>query len=57
MKGFSASLDMRSCKDEIIKSVPKNIQLSKDLSHQIPWSTERLTPPWPPSGVVEGQQL
>ena len=36
MKGFSASLDMRRCK--IIKSVPKNIQLSKDLSHQIPWS-------------------
>ena len=31
---------------EIIKSVPKNIQLSKDLSHQIPWSTECLTPPW-----------
>ena len=30
---------------EIIKSVPKNIQLSKDLSHQIPWSTECLTPP------------
>ena len=29
----------------------------KDLSHQIPWSTECLTPPWTPSGVVEGQQL
>ena len=28
---------------EIIKSVPKNIQLSKDLSHQIPWSTERAS--------------
>ena len=42
MKGFSASLDARI---EIIKSVPKNIQLSKDLSHQIPWSTECLTPP------------
>ena len=41
---------------EIIKSVPKNIQLSKDLSHQIPWSTECLTPPWIP-GVVEGRQL
>ena len=25
---------------EIIKSVPKNIQLPKDLSHQILWSTE-----------------
>ena len=53
MKGFSASLDARI---EIIKSVPKNIQLSKDLFHQIPWSTECLTPPWIPSGVVEGQQ-
>ena len=42
MKGFSASLDARI---EIIKSVPKNIQLSKDLSHQIPWSTECLTLP------------
>ena len=54
MKGFSASLDARI---EIIKSVPKNIQLSKDLSHQIPWSTECLTLPWTPSGVAEGQQL
>ena len=35
----------------------KNIQLSKDLSHYIPWSTGCLTPPWTPSGVVEGQQL
>ena len=26
-----------------MKSVPKNIQLSKDLSHQIPWSTECLS--------------
>ena len=26
----------------IIKSVPKNTQLSKDLFHQIPWSTEHL---------------
>ena len=42
---------------EIIKSVPKNIQLSKDLSHQIFWSTERLAPPLSPSGGVEGQQL
>ena len=55
MKGFSASLDMIS-RIEIIKSVPKNIQLSKELSHQIPWSTECLTPPWIP-GVVEGRQL
>ena len=42
---------------EIIKSIPKNIQLSKDRSHQIPWSTECLTPPWSPSEGVEGQQL
>ena len=41
---------------EIIKSVPKSIQLSKDLSHQIPWSTECFTPPWISLGVVEGQQ-
>ena len=38
---------------EIIKYVPKTIQLSKDLSHQIPWSTECLAPPWTPSGTVE----
>ena len=29
---------------EIIKPVPKNIQLYKDLSYQIPWSTEHLSP-------------
>ena len=29
----------------------------KDLSHLLPWSTGYLTPPWTPSGVVEGQQL
>ena len=28
-----------------------------DLSHLLPWSTEYLTPPWTPSGVVGGQQL
>ena len=45
MKGFSASLDRRGdTRIEIIKSVPENIQLSKDLSHQILWSTECLTP-------------
>ena len=45
MKGFSASLDRRgNTRIEIIKSVPENIQLSKDLSHQILWSTECLTP-------------
>ena len=37
---------------EIIKSVPKNIQLSKDLSYQIPWNTECLPPPWTPSGLL-----
>ena len=42
-------------RNEIIKSVPENIQQSKDLSHQIPWGTERLTEPWTSSGVVEGQ--
>ena len=42
---------------EIIKSVPIDIQLSKALSHQIPWSTECLPPPWTSSGVVECQQL
>ena len=45
MKGFNASLDMGDARIEIIKSVPKNIQISKDLSHQIPWRTECLTPP------------
>ena len=55
-KGFNAYLDTRRCKDA--KSVPENIQLSKHLSHQIPCSTECLTPPWTgPSGRAEGQQL
>ena len=30
-----------------MKSVPENTQLSKDLSHQISWSTESLTPELP----------
>ena len=30
--------------------------LSKDLSHQSPWSIECLTLPWTPPGVAEGQQ-
>ena len=38
-----------------MSSVPENIQLSEDLSQQIPWSTECLTPPCTPQGV-EGQQ-
>lgn len=37
---------------EVIKSVPKNIQLSEDLSHQLPWSTGRLTPPCTPWQVL-----
>ena len=45
MMGFSVFLDIRRLRIEIIKSVPKNIQLSRDLSQQIPWSTECLTPP------------
>ena len=36
MNGFSASLDMRSARIEIIKSVSENIQLSKDLSNRFP---------------------
>ena len=44
MKGFSAFLDMRRSQ-EILKSVPENTQLSKDLSHQIPWSIECLSLP------------
>ena len=40
-----------------MKSVPENTQSSKELSHQIPWSTECLTPPWTPSKGVEDQQL
>ena len=35
----------------------KNTQLSKDMSHQIPGSTECFTPNWIPSGGVESQQL
>ena len=31
--------------------------LSKVRSHQIPWSTECLTPFWTPSGGFEGQHL
>ena len=44
-KQLSLSPRYRRCKIEIIKYVPKSIQLSKDLSHQIPWRTECLTPP------------
>ena len=40
-----------------MKSVSENTQSSKELSHQIPWSTERLSPPWTPSEGVEDQQL
>ena len=40
-----------------MKSVPENAQPSKELSHQVPWSIESLTPPWTPSEGVEDQQL
>ena len=41
-----------------MKSIPKNIQLSKDPFHQFPWSTECLTlHPEFKSGSVRGQQL
>ena len=43
---------IRDVRMEIIKPIPENIQLSKDLSHQIPWSTECLTPPWTPQEVL-----
>ena len=57
MKGFSASLDMRRCKDWAhIKSVPRNMQPSKGLSHKLPWGTERLTPPCRPQWVLRLKQ-
>ena len=41
-----------------MKSIPEDIYLSKDLFHEILWSTECLTlHPEFPSGGVEGQQL
>ena len=41
-----------------MKSIPENIQLSKDLFHRFPWSTECLTHhPEFTSGSVRGQQL
>ena len=52
IKGFSAFLDMRRCRIGIMKSVPENIQLSKDLPYQ---GTDCLTPPRTPSAGVEGQ--
>ena len=41
-----------------MKSVPENIQLSEDLSHQFPWIAELLTvhPEFPSEGV-EGWHL
>ena len=59
MKGFSAFLDTRRCKDaRIMKSVPENISLSKDLFYQFPWSTESFTVhPEFLSGSAEGQKL
>ena len=40
-----------------MKSVLENICLSEELSHQIPWNTECLTPSRTPLEGVEGQQL
>ena len=58
MKGFSAFLDMRRCKDGDHEIIPENTLLSKDLLHQLPWSTECLPLHTEfPSGSVEGQQL
>ena len=58
MKGFSAFLDMRRCKDWDHEIIPENILLSKDLLHQFPCSTECLTlHPEFPSGGVEGRQV
>ena len=52
MKGFSAFLDRR-CKDaRIMKSVPENISLSKDLFYQFPWSTESF----PLQGIFPTQE-
>ena len=48
MKGFSAFLGRRSCKIGTMKSVPENIQLSKNLLHQLPWSRVPYFPPWIP---------
>ena len=45
MKGFNAFLGMRRCKIGTMKSVPENIELSKSLLHQFPWSTDCLTFP------------
>ena len=38
---------------EIIKPVPQNIQLSKELSQQIPWSTECSLHPELPQGMLK----
>ena len=49
---------MKRSSTGIMKSIPEDIFLSKDLFHQILWSTECLTlHPEFPSGGVEGQQL
>ena len=40
-----------------MKSVPENICLSEELSHQIPWNTERLTPSRAPLEGAGGRQL
>ena len=52
MKGFSAFLDMRRCKDWN-HGISSWKYLSEDLFHQIPWSTAPWSPPWMPSGVLK----
>ena len=45
MKGFGAFLEEGDAKIGIMKPVSENVQPSKDLSHQAPWSTDGLAPP------------
>ena len=52
MKGLSAFLDMRKWNHWDHKIIFQNTQLSKELSHQIPWITECLTLFWTPSWGV-----
>lgn len=49
-----AFLDMRRCKTGIMKSVPKNISLSKDWFHQFPGTqSASLSTLNPPQGVLK----
>ena len=47
MKGLSAFLDMRRCKDWD-HEISSWKYLSKDLFHQFSWNTETHSPPWIP---------